>query len=231
MTSRVQEAYETDSIRVWTSRIARWRPLLRLCRSGIVVEVTGRTSDQADHDAEIVKRAMDSLRIPATTSQPQQGSSVSSLADLSWDSLVPMLDTLKWEKHETLLKPPASSTAIRDAEERLGVALPEDYKHFLLVSNGIEFMPSIDAPGFRPVEALKWETAEDLGLDEFHVDLGCETDPNEYERLPKMGRVVVISDDSEETIWLVEPATVAEAIHTLKGIGRADDVVGQPGWR
>ena len=193
--------------------------------------MTGRTLEQAESDAETVKRAIDALRVSATTSQTRHGSSMSRFTDLAWDALVPMLNVLKWEKHETLLKPPASSTAIHDAEERLGVALPEDYKQFLLVSNGIEFMPSINAPGFRPVEELKWQAAEDLGLDDFHVDVGCKTDPEEYGRLPKMGRVVVISDDSEELVWLVDPAAVAEAIHTLKDEGRADDSVGQPGWR
>lgn len=232
VTPRVQDAYEIDSNHVWASRIARWRPLAHFCKAGIVAEVTGRTPEQADHDAEAVKRAINSLRSSSTTSRTEQReSSVPRFADLAWDVLVPMLNVLKWEQHETLLKPPASSAAIRDAEERLGITLPEDYKQFLLVSNGIEFMPSIDAPGFRAIEALKWETAEELGLDEFRVDLGCKTDPGEYERLPKMARVLVISDDSEETVWFVDPATAREAIHVLRDEGRSDDVTGQPGWR
>lgn len=93
-----------------------------------------------------------------------------------------MLNVLKWESHETLLKLPASSTAIREAEERLGTLLPDDYKEFLLVSNGLEFMPSINAPGLRQVEKLEWQDAEDLGLDDFRIGLGCKTDPTEYER-------------------------------------------------
>lgn len=227
---RVQDAYDTDSSHVWTSTIARWRSLAHFCRAGAVVEVTGRTAEQADLDAEAVEQALYFLR-PAS-SQNESDFSTPLFAGLAWDVLVRMLDVLKWEKHETLLKQPASPAAILDAEARLGITLPEDYKQFLLVSNGIEFMPSIDAPGFMAIEALQWKTAKELGLDEFRVDLGCKTDPAEYERLPKMGRVLVISDDSEELVWFVDPETVTEAIHVLQGEGRTDVAVGQIGqWR
>lgn len=87
-------------------------------------------------------------------------------------------------------------------------------------------------PGFKPVEALEWQDAEDFGLDDLCVDLGCKTDPAEDERLPKMGRVLVISDsNSEEIVWYVAPETVREAIRVFKAEGRSDETVGPPGLR
>ncbi|KAH9837853.1 uncharacterized protein C8Q71DRAFT_754851 [Rhodofomes roseus] len=232
MLKLVQTASKSDMRDVWTFDIARWRPLIRLSRTGIVAQVTGRTFEQANHDAEVVRQALQSLRTSSVVALDEQRVSSQSIADLPWSTLVPMLDVLKWEQHDTLIKPPASPSAIKQAEERLGVALPEDYKQFLLVSNGIEFMPSIDAPGFQSVQELEWDNAAELGLDEFRVDLGCKTDPAEYDRLPKMGRVLVVSDpECEEQVWFVDPETVAEAIRVLRAEGRSDGVVGQPGWR
>ena len=46
-----------------------------------------------------------------------------------------------------------------------------------------------------------------------------------------MERVLVISDDSEEQVWYVDPETTVEAIRILKTAGRSEDVVGQHGWR
>ncbi|KZT68595.1 hypothetical protein DAEQUDRAFT_323868 [Daedalea quercina L-15889] len=227
----VRDTARSGFAEFWTFYIAKWRPLVALAMTGVVAEVTGRTAEQADRDAEVVKQALRSIRPAVAATRDQWRASVEGFTETTWSVLVPKLDILKWDQHDTLLKPPASPSAIEEAEERLGATLPEDYKQFLLVSNGMEFMPSINAPGFRPVEDLEWQTAEELGLDNFRVDLGCETDPAEYERLPKMARVLVLSDDSEEQVWYVDPETTAEAIRVLKAEGRIDDVVGQPGWR
>ena len=222
---------KSDANDFWTFNIARWRPLVSLALTGIVVGATGHTAEQAAHDAEIVKQALYSLHPSSVAAHEGRDAPAQHFTDMRWDRLVPMLDNLKWEQHHTLLRHPASLTVIEEAEERLGITLPPDYKQFLLVSNGVEFMPSIDTPGFKPVEELRWQTAEELGLDAFRVDLGCETDPAEYALLPKMDRVLVISDDSEEMVWFVDPGTVEAAVRVLKEAGRSDDVVGEPGWR
>lgn len=200
--------------------------------SGVVAGITRRNSQDTEQDTTTLKEALVSVLATSATIETQHRKLVESFRQASMSTLIRMLDVLKWEDHDTLLKPPASSTVIHDAEERLGILLPDDYKEFLLVSNGIEFMPSINAPGFRPVEKLEWQDAEDLGLDDFRVELGCKTDPAEYDRLPKMSRLLVISDpDSEEMVWYVAPESVGEAIRVLKAEGRSDETVGQPGLR
>ncbi|KZT68606.1 hypothetical protein DAEQUDRAFT_727729 [Daedalea quercina L-15889] len=231
MKTLVREILGSEQPTLWR-QLACWRNVAELAVAGsIVSEITGRTSELAEQDAELVNQVLLSFSATSATVQSRRRGAEEKIVDAPMSTLVPMLDVLKWGSHDTILRPPASSAAIQEAEKRLGIELPEDYKQFLLISNGIEFMPSINAPGFKPVEELKWQDAEELGLDGFHVDLGCKTDPAEYERLPKMGRVLVISDDSEEQLWYVELDTVVEAIRVLKTEGRSDDVVGEPGLR
>ena len=124
---------------------------------------------------------------------------------MPWDALVPMLDVLRWEQPDTLLRRPASNTAIADAKERLGAVLPADYKQFLLVFNGIEFMPSVDAPGFKPVEEVRWLTAEELGLDGSRVDKLVDLLPDEW----------VLEDE-----WTTKKANIRDALAHVTGMPR-----------
>ena len=222
----------TELSPVWLD-VARWKDVAELAvTSGSVSGVTGRTSEMAEQDAAIVREALLSFSVTAAAVETQHRKEMEKFVRASMSSLTQMLDVLKSESHETLLKPPASLTAIHDVEERLGISLPDDYKEFLLISNGLGCMPSIHAPGFRSVGELEWQDAEDLGINDFRVDLGCKTDPAEYERLPNMNRVLVISDSNdEEMVWYVDPETAGEAIGTLRSEGRSDETVGQPGWR
>jgi hypothetical protein len=205
----------------WMDGIGEWRKLAGFVRSGRVGELSGRTSEQAENDCRKVQDALLAFHQRTAEAAARGREARRRISALSWEELVPALDVLKWENHETLLKAPASSQTIREAEDLLGIELQQDYKQFLSVSNGIEFMPSINAPGFRSAEGLRWQTAEELGLDEFRVDLGCQTDPAEYDKLPKMDKILMISDeDSEEQMWYVHPDSVAEASRILKEEGR-----------
>lgn len=51
--------------------------------------------------------------------------------------------------------PPASADAIRMVEEKLGVALPDDYKAFLALANGqAEFAPMVGLGALLPIESV-----------------------------------------------------------------------------
>ncbi|KAH9837849.1 uncharacterized protein C8Q71DRAFT_723123 [Rhodofomes roseus] len=231
MSELVRDATHSDA--TWTWDIGRWPILVEYAKqTGIVAEITRRSVEQAEEDAELARQALLSFPHTSIAVQNQRRAAMEKLRNAPMSSLVPMLEVLKWEEHETLLKPPASLSAIREAEERLGTELPDDLKEFYLVSNGVEFMPLANAPGFRPVEDLKWERAVDLGLDQIAVDLGCEIDGAEWDQLPKMDRILVISDsDSEENVWYVDSETVGKAISVIRSLRRSVDVSGEPGWR
>ena len=83
----------------------------------------------------------------------------------------------------------------------------------------------------KPIEELQRESADDLGLSELRIELGYKVHGEEWERLPRMGRILKISDDdSDEQMWYVDPETVGEATRV---IGRSDEIakLGKPGWR
>ncbi|KAJ3862017.1 hypothetical protein EV359DRAFT_1212, partial [Lentinula novae-zelandiae] len=128
-----------------------------------------------------------------------------------------------------LRKDPASQSDIEAAEERLKITLPASYTEFLLLSNGMDFIPSINMPGLRSVKELKWESAEDLGLDELFVNLGLATPSLEdlATEVPKFGRVLMISQEvDDEYLWLLEPSQVENAWNVLR-----QDGVNASGWR
>lgn len=101
---------------------------------------------------------------------------------LAFAQLLERLHDHKQPEQATLLKDPASDSDIRDTEERLNIKLPDDYKVFMRLSNGLDTVYSLDKPGLRPLQDLKWTTAEKQGLDEFRVNLGKDPDPKQWNR-------------------------------------------------
>lgn len=218
----------------WTWIIGRWQSVVRYARdSGVVAEITGRSAEEVEADAELARQAL--LAYPRTSVAVQQRKDIEMLKFCAapMSALMPMLDTFKWEESETLTRPPAWPSAIRDAEGRLGCPLPDGLEEFYLTTNGLDIMPAVEGPGLKPVEELRWESAEDLGLSELRVELGCKFRGEEWERLPRMGRVLKISDeDSEEQMWYVDAETIGEAMRVMEDLGRSDEIakLGGPGW-
>lgn len=224
----VQEALTLEAI--WALELARCRTLVHFSMSGVVAEITGHGASDAEKDAAAIQQALQAFSQTSVEAEERQRSNSARFAAAASPALVKMLDALKLEGYETALRPPASLSAIRAAEERLAVELPADYKEFLLITNGLEML-SIDAPALKPVEELCWETPEELGLDWMRVSLDCEVDASEEEQLPAMKRVLVLSDGGEESMWYVEPDVVGQAAQALKTMGRSEELVGPSGWR
>lgn len=224
----MQNALTLDAL--WTLELGRCRTLVDFSVSGVVAEITGHSASDAERDAAAIQHALQAFAGTSVEAEEQQRSHAAKFAAAEWPALVKMVDALKLEGYESALRPPASPSAIRAAEERLGVELPADYKEFLFITNGLEML-SIDAPALKPVEELCWESPEELGLDWMRVSLGCEVDTEEEEQLPVMKRVLVLSDGGEESMWYVEPDIVGQAAGVLKTMGRPDELVNQSGWR
>lgn len=215
----------------WIQEIRAWRKVVEFVMGGALAEILGRTPADGDRDAAVVNRSL--LAFPTTSAaiEEQRRMTDRKFAAAPLPALIPMLDVLKWEQDETLLRPPASPSAIAEAETRLGVQLPDEYKQFLLLSNGLG-PTTTDMPGLRSVEELRWEDPRELGLDWFPVDLGSGIDPVHDDKLPKPKRILVVSDEvSEEMLWLVEPGDVDDAMRVLKELGKPADALGPRGWR
>lgn len=215
---------------LWTLELGRCRTLVDFSVSGVVAEITGHGASDAEQDAAAIQQALQAFSETSVEAEEQQRSNAARFSAAAWPALVKMFDTLKLEDDESALRSPASPSAIRAAEERLGVELPADYKDFLLITNGLEML-SIDAPALKPVEELCWESPEELGLDWMRVNLGCEVDTSEEERLPAMKRVLLLSDGGEESMWYIEPDIVGQAAQILKAMGRPEEVASLSSWR
>ncbi|KAM0247908.1 hypothetical protein ACHAQJ_009655 [Trichoderma viride] len=117
------------------------------------------------------------------------------------------------------VKSPASPEAIEQQEAALRITLPEDYKKFLHVTNGIGFTGIGRIPSLCGVEELQWKQAEDVGLEYLRLETfppnvtslpeTISLTANEYDEAPPLKRVLIISDEDEDTIvFLLEPENV-----------------------
>ena len=136
--------------------------------------------------------------------------------NLSWDQLIKKLCTValeyapedfptevvtsKWIGFEK-----AKPSAIKATEKRLGLQLPEDYKLFLRVTNGLLAFPLLN-PQLLPVEEIDYlKNVERPDIFEIYKDYSMKDDDGEtfYEIV---SRCILISIYPEEQmVWLVPP--------------------------
>ncbi|KAJ7447118.1 hypothetical protein B0H11DRAFT_1878944 [Mycena galericulata] len=211
-------------------RLIKCRKLAPIILEGGLGRAMGQTAEGAKKDAETIIAAFRSL--PSREERLRRAREVVPPTPLSISALLDILGPFKADDDESLRKHPTTEKEISDAGVRLGVSLPEDYHDFLLVSNGMNFMPPLELPGLRPVEELVWEEASDLGLDELEMSLGMKMKEGESKSLPKMGRLLMISAaEDEEQVWLLEPSQVENTLEVLK-TERGLKQFSQPvGWR
>ncbi|KAJ7809978.1 hypothetical protein B0H13DRAFT_2384848 [Mycena leptocephala] len=172
---------------------------------------------------------------PATRESRQKARETQArkFAALRTSALLDALEPLKPDDEDSIKEAPATETDIADVEVRLGMPLPADYREFLLVSNGMKFIPSLELPGLRPVAELAWEESKDLGLDELEITLGAKFGEEKSRGvLPKMGRILMISAaDDEEQVWLLEPSQVERTLEILADKRTSTRSKQAVGWR
>ncbi|KAJ6562598.1 hypothetical protein B0H19DRAFT_1027418 [Mycena capillaripes] len=213
-------------------RIIRCRSLAPIIIEGNLGRFMGQTAHGAQKDAEAIITAFRSWETTREPRQKAREAEARKFATLGTRELLEILEAHKTNDEETLQKPPAVAKEISEAGTRLGLTLPQDYQDFLLVSNGLNFMPSLELPALRPVEELVWEEAADLGLDDLEVTLGLKVDERESKLLPKMGRLLMISSaDDEEKVWLLDPSQVENALQILKTERQLSRFSQPVGWR
>jgi hypothetical protein len=97
----------------------------------------------------------------------------------------------------------ASSSAVRQAEARLGVKLPPSLRAFYSASNGWRTVGCFiyEVP---PVEKLGWLTEVDPHL----ASLAGEDDDNDYDQTTRVRRSLAVSLWGDASMWLLDPGTV-----------------------
>ncbi len=111
----------------------------------------------------------------------------------------------------------ASSSAIRQAEKRLGVKLPPSFRAFYAVSNGWRTVGSF-IYAVPPVEKVFWVSEAEPGIYENAVVIEAEfgSDPRvdmreyAYEGGTQVKRSLAVSSWGEGSTWLLDPGTVSD---------------------
>lgn len=135
-----------------------------------------------------------------------------------WDQLLKKLSDLaiafeeeafSIEERETrwIGRSAASEEAIHATEKRLGLSLPDDYKDFLKISNGLSAFP-MDHPALIAVEEIDWykklEEPELYDLLKIYWDMEAEDEEATIE--PYTQRALLISYiPDDQMIWLIPP--------------------------
>ncbi len=122
----------------------------------------------------------------------------------------PSVFTADAVKTKWLGRPKASSKAIKATEKRLNIQLPDDYKAFLLVSNGFSSFSPYVFCGLLPIEEIGFyktlESAELYDITKTYVDTVLYEKDENATIEPYTERAILVSFiPQEQMIWLIPP--------------------------
>ncbi len=95
---------------------------------------------------------------------------------------------------------PASSTEIKQLEVRLQMALPKDYKAFLLITNGFATPNENIEPSFEKVDKVGFLKDIDPKLIEIWI-----SDDEQFDVAIKLARSILVGGINEEQYFLLVP--------------------------
>lgn len=138
---------------------------------------------------------------------------------LTWTEIIKKLSILsikndpdlfneKQKKEKWIGLPPATKKSITESEKRLGIKLPNDYKEFLLVSNGLPEFPIINPPiiPIDGIDLLKKRYVKIYGDDNIFTIIKDYYDEEEGTIAGYVDKAIAISKlPAEQEIWLIPP--------------------------
>ncbi|PVI01533.1 hypothetical protein DM02DRAFT_475392, partial [Periconia macrospinosa] len=118
-------------------------------------------------------------------------------------------DGYRAEKYPQFFRPPATAAEIEEAEKRLDVELPDDYKEFLSITNGcspmfggILYEPALDA-----VQDIFWITDKPYFVE---LPLTMIDDSIFWNNNVQVGPIIQIGTEDIDNTWLVPPSKMDE---------------------
>ena len=124
------------------------------------------------------------------------------------------------EAPEPLIRPGATIEKVTELERTLGLKLPEDYKEYLSLSDGLgsSWGGILMEPPLHPTSDVRWEDDEkyftDLWLEILPFQVFCShlefPGLAKIDDWPKVGRTIQIGRQDIDVVWLLLPATVAK---------------------
>lgn len=190
-----------------------------VAKTSILEQITGLTRGRAQGISDDIVKSLD-LRLESGEPRPY--------VDLSWASLLAEIEAkeavLRDDEHEAVLpflRPPANNEQIALAEAQLGIELPQDYKDFLAVSDGLGSYNLSQTTPLLSIDVIFWDTEHHELKVEYRRFEGSNP---KTARLPSLDRVLQISEIDDEAAahwWLIEPALVKDAKQCM---GEGDSV-------
>lgn len=126
---------------------------------------------------------------------------------------------------KTLFRDPATSQQIAETEERLRIHLPDDYKEFMLITNGFgaSFSGILFEPPLHPLSDLCWfdddeDYFTDLGLD-IPGDRIFAVQPHDADdEWVKVGKAIEVGTEDIDNQWLIPPSKMNEVKDRVRSI-------------
>ena len=213
--------------------LAEAHPLWPLFLRGLVADAMDISQDELKaKGGKLVEAFSERLKNPPGSS-PLSSMTTKGLLELADNNTVKGAGTAHYsemgdEPPETLLRDPASKEDISDLEQRLDITLPQDYKAFLSISNGLGCNDDGIYNGYFPDPSL--HAASDVHwVEDDYIELPVELleIPREIEALipaekhksrlqwdtplPLFDLVLELGTADIDSIWLVHPRLVAQA--------------------
>jgi SMI1 / KNR4 family (SUKH-1) len=139
---------------------------------------------------------------------------------LTWSALLKKLSKLAVKAESTaftadevktkwLGRPKTNLKAIKATEKRLNLQLPDDYKAFLLASNGFSNFASYTFSELLPIEEIglykELESLELYNITKNYIDAVLYETNKEATIEPYTERAILVSRPHEQLIWLIPP--------------------------
>ena len=209
---------------------------------GALARAVGVSSETLQNEAKMLK---ETFRQRLFEGRPRSGLEKKSMRELlelgNHNSIEgpgrKTLDEVNWEGKEckTVFKNPATPADVKALEERLGVALPEDYKEFLAISNGfaVDCSPSHGLfngyhcdPALKAANEVDWVNEPWFEIPVQALGISLELEKSAWDGmtrvsaegvmtwdtpLPLFTRIIDIGTEDIDNLWLVHPNIMKEA--------------------
>ena len=220
------------------AKLSQSRRIWKILSQGALARVMGIDTEKVEAFAKVFEETVDE-RFEKGRSDYSEMSIKDVLKQIEANSRANAeADNEEWYRNlgedETPFRDPATSQEIDETEERLGISLPDDYKDFVMTTNGFGsgFEGFIIEPPLHPLSDLRrFRDDEDyfteLSLtcfpsDEF-VSAVYAWDPCFDFDEPKVGKEAVeIGTGDPDNVWLISPSKMNEVKDLVRKVLKND---------
>lgn len=135
-------------------------------------------------------------------------------------------------KDDTLFRDAATAQDIAETEKRLSITLPDDYKEFVLTTNGFgaAFSGIINEPPLHPLSNLRCFNDDEDYFTELCLDIPGDKiipivqawDADGNADWVKVGKAIEIGTEDIDNLWLISPSKMDEVKDRVRNVLNSD---------